>query len=332
MVPVSVVVPTRNRPEALARLLSGLSQCTPPPDEVIVVDQSASDDSEGVVAAIAPSLPRLVYLRTESRGLSRARNLGLQRAVSAVVSFIDDDCIPEADWVARIGAAFGSDECLACVMGGVLPEGEAQRQFPLSVRTSQTPREYLGARDASPGELGWGGNLSIRGNVLALVGTFDETLGAGARWPAAEDTDLVYRLLRGGHKAAYRPEVVVRHAHDRDEQAYLRTRLAYRMGLVAFLVKHILQGDRWLFRFLRWQLLGLCRSLFSRGSGQSAIRGAWPYRLRSVQVAVSTVVARVAYESMKALVPCPRQCLPCVTREWVSDTRSSQRQSFALYR
>jgi len=81
---VSVVVCTMDRPEALDRCLRALRECTPPPEQVVVVDQGAQP--------VAPEGVEVV--RMTERGVSRGRNRGARAAEHELLAFTDDDCVP----------------------------------------------------------------------------------------------------------------------------------------------------------------------------------------------------------------------------------------------
>src|SRR5271166_3162469 len=86
---VSLIVATVNRVAELDRLLTSLDRQTYKEFEVIVVDQNPNDRLVPLLA----KHPRLSikHLRCE-RGLSRARNAGLQVAKGEIVAIPDDDC------------------------------------------------------------------------------------------------------------------------------------------------------------------------------------------------------------------------------------------------
>ena len=85
--PLSIVLPTHNRPDLLRRCLDHLLVGGLDDDEIVVVDSAPSDDSaERVVAAYD-----VRYVRVDLPGVSRARNAGWRAASHELVAFIDDD-------------------------------------------------------------------------------------------------------------------------------------------------------------------------------------------------------------------------------------------------
>jgi glycosyltransferase involved in cell wall biosynthesis len=86
----SVVLPTFNRPALLGRALASLALQTVADFEVIVVNDGGTDVC-AVVEAWSPPL-RIVHLPLpRNRGLSFARNTGIDRSTAPVVAFLDDD-------------------------------------------------------------------------------------------------------------------------------------------------------------------------------------------------------------------------------------------------
>ena len=85
---VSVVIPTCNRASLVVRAVtSALRECSEE-DEVIVVDDGSTDETE---ASLAHYGDRIVYLRVSRGGAGKARNLGVGQARNPVVAFLDSD-------------------------------------------------------------------------------------------------------------------------------------------------------------------------------------------------------------------------------------------------
>jgi len=98
---VSVVIPTRDQPEFLARALASCGRCGLGPGEleVIVVDDGSSD--AGAVAVCAAEFGARLLRYEVSRGRAAARNGGLEVASGRYVKFLDHDDLLEAGALAR---------------------------------------------------------------------------------------------------------------------------------------------------------------------------------------------------------------------------------------
>src|SRR5262245_58692198 len=116
---ISVVIATRNRPADLERCLNSLSCVRYPTWDLLLLDQSDDMRSCEVADRFVLHLPALQYVRTESRGLSRARNIGLCETKGAVVAFLDDDCTVDPDWLNQIARAFAQHEEADLVFGAL---------------------------------------------------------------------------------------------------------------------------------------------------------------------------------------------------------------------
>lgn len=91
---ISVIVPAHNAEETLERCLESLSVQTYEEIEIVVVANACSDDTEGIAQAYGVRDPRVKLVRTETPGVSHARNLGLDAASGYYIGFVDAD-----DWV-----------------------------------------------------------------------------------------------------------------------------------------------------------------------------------------------------------------------------------------
>src|SRR5690606_30019644 len=103
-VDLSVVISTRDRPDAVERCLRALFE-GPRPAEIVVVDQSESDATARVVERCR-ELGEIVYVRHRGTGLAASQNIAIRTASREIVAVIDDDCVPGEDWAARIAAVF----------------------------------------------------------------------------------------------------------------------------------------------------------------------------------------------------------------------------------
>ncbi len=93
---LSIIIPVYNVEKYIARTLESiLFQHADIDYEVIIVDDGTPDGSMRIVDDYADKFPRMVILHQENRGLSCARNSGLQASSGEYVWFVDsDDTLP----------------------------------------------------------------------------------------------------------------------------------------------------------------------------------------------------------------------------------------------
>src|SRR5262245_3707531 len=86
---VTVVVPTRNRADHAAACVATILK-NAGFDELIVVDQSDGPETRQALTSFDDT--RLHYVQTDTRGVTSARNIGIELSRSSIVAFTDDDC------------------------------------------------------------------------------------------------------------------------------------------------------------------------------------------------------------------------------------------------
>ncbi len=225
---VSAVIPTLDRPALLHECLASLAAADPAFAQVIVADQSAESPMVGISAAV-------IMLRLEARGISRARNAGLEHATGDWVYFPDDDCTVPPDVLARFDAVIAAQPDVAFVSARVLsPAGRALMPSADARARRLHLHDDVLRTVMSPG-------LFVRRDVLAEIGGFDEDLGVGARFPSGEESDLLFRILESGRHGWYAPELVVTHPEPfevRGARAQAERAFQYGRGWGALFGKH----------------------------------------------------------------------------------------------
>ncbi len=238
---ITVAVAACDRPVPLARCLEAIARGDTLPAQLVVVDQSADGGVETEVAAFVARGMAVRYIRQPRLGLSASRNAALAAATQPVVAFTDDDCVPDRGWLEAVRAALAVANPPAAVGGRVLPLGEAtEGTYVVSPRVVDQPTEHRAG--AVPWAVGTGGNFAASRAWLDRVGRFDERLGAGSPGKAAEDADLIYRILRAGGVVRYDPGAVVYHERQTEQQR-LRSRWTYGFGIGAACVLWARRGD-----------------------------------------------------------------------------------------
>lgn len=200
MLPVSVVIATRNRPAELCRTLSRLAQLHPPPP-VIVVDNASDPPVDWLHRH--PAAPDVVRLPRNRGGA--ARTVGVRRARTPYVAFSDDDSWWAPDALPTAVAAFERHARLGLVAARTLV-GPEEVPDPLNHTLATSP---LPNPDGMPGTavLGCLACASVvRREAYLAAGGFPEVLMVGG-----EESILCYDLAAAGWGVRYLPEVIAHH-------------------------------------------------------------------------------------------------------------------------
>lgn len=178
---VSVVIPTRDRAALVGRAIASVLAQKRPADEVVVVDDGSTDGTEAAVAGF----PGVRYERTAPRGVSAARNHGLEIASGDWIAFLDsdDEWLPEKLEV-QLSALAAEPEHLVCHTDEIWIR-DGRRVNPRRRHAKHGGwifRHCLPLCAISPSA------VVVHRSVFDRVGVFDEEL------PACEDYDLWLRV------------------------------------------------------------------------------------------------------------------------------------------
>ncbi|NKY57005.1 glycosyltransferase family 2 protein [Nocardia flavorosea] len=160
---------------------------------LLVVDHSPALQDR--CAAAFPGV--LVVGNRYQRGLSGARNTGVESLDTEIVLFVDDDAIPGPGWLAALRAAFADPDLLAV-------GGEVRPVWPTSERPGWLPPEFdwaVGCDYVGMASLGQeirnpiGANMGLRRAAVVAAGGFRPVLGRQGAIPSGcEETDLAIRM------------------------------------------------------------------------------------------------------------------------------------------
>jgi len=240
---ISILVCTRNRASTIGKCIASILANSVRALELLVIDQSDGKETQTIVMEIED--PRLRYLRTPTRGLARARNIGIEASVAPIVLFTDDDCYVESTWVERFLDEFRRDPALDAVYGRVMPYGDGgPGMICLTIMKSTQPRlvEGLGWERVHEA-IGHGNNMAFRRSCFFRFGLFLGCLGPGTPMTGGEDTDFSFRILRGGARIYYSPAPVAYHDNWMPMEASNRQLYGYMGSASAVLTRFILHGS-----------------------------------------------------------------------------------------
>lgn len=276
---VSIVICTCDRPDALRQCLQHIADLTILPDEVLVVDNSSGDEATQQVARMFGAR----YILEPVPGLSRARNRGLSESRSEVVAFLDDDAIPDYQWLEHLLRPF-TDNRVAVVTGEIIrfaagdlhTSGVPSGMVEIRYVTRDTPRWF---EMATFGGIGIGCNMAFRKTACRGAAFFDERLGRGSPFRIAEENCAFVTVIAEGYAAIRVPEVRVYHpAKEMDVAQEATSTIAYWFLLFSKFPDNRLDLIRFLVRRL------FCRRLPWRPDSQDAnsiVSSSWISKLRA---------------------------------------------------
>jgi mycofactocin system glycosyltransferase len=224
---VTVVVPVRDRPVGLRRLLGALR--TDPATAglpVVVVDDGSGTpvpDAAGV-QVIRHDVPG---------GPAAARNAGLRTATTPLVAFLDSDCVPRPGWLQRLRPHL-DDPRLAVVAPRIVALDDDGPGWLAAYEAAASALD-MGPQPAAvrPGSaVSYVPSAALLARRAALAEGFDE----GMR--VAEDVDLVWRLTAAGWRVRYEPGAEVAHDHPGTTGEWLRRRAFYGTGAALLAARH----------------------------------------------------------------------------------------------
>lgn len=208
---ISIVINTLNRADSLDKTLNSLRWLNYEGDfEVVVVNGPSTDHS----AEIVDKWRHHVRTATcDQPNLSMSRNIGIEEARGEIVCFLDDDGVPEPEWLNQIAEGY-TNEVVGGVGGVVYDHTGYDFQYRFSTATrlanaswgETSPAEYL----AFPGSFQYpylqGTNASFRRSALQEIGGFDEEIEF-----YLDEVDVCVRLIDAGYLIRQLPNAYVHH-------------------------------------------------------------------------------------------------------------------------
>jgi mycofactocin system glycosyltransferase len=239
---VTVVVPVRDRPELLGRLLARLGTL-----RVVVVDDGSADDA---CVRVARGAGAEVVVHPASRGPAAARNSGLARVRTPLVAFVDSDVEPCPRWLEALLPHF-ADPAVALVaprvVGAVDPAADHAADQAPERGLRGALHTWVAGYEASRSSLDLGPAPALvvpRGRVAyvptAAVVARTAALGAGfaEELHVGEDVDLVWRLVEAGWRVRYEPAAQVSHEHRVHVREWLRRKAFYGTSAAPLALRH----------------------------------------------------------------------------------------------
>jgi len=250
---ISVVICAYNAERTMDACLQSLRALRYPNYDVIIVNDGSTDRT----AEISQRYPDMQLISQENKGLSVARNVGIEHASGEIVAYTDSDCVVDPDWLTYLAYKFVQNGCVA-VGGPNLPPPEESRVAACVAAAPGGPTHVL--VDDEIAEHIPGCNMAFTKAALLQINGFDPLHRA-----AGDDVDLCWRLQNEGHAIGFSAAAQVWHFRRNTIKAYLKQQMGYGQAEAQLYFKHpfrfnMLGQSQWIGRI--YGDLGM--SLFSR--------------------------------------------------------------------
>lgn len=211
---ISVVICSRNGSLTIRECLEGVMKLNYPSYEVIVINDGSTDATPQIASEFDVKL-----ISTANNGLSAARNHGAKVAKGEIISYIDDDAIPDPDWLLFLAMSFINKPYVAVGGPNIAPNNvsliaecvDHSPGSPSHVLITDMEAEHIP-----------GCNFSIRKKALEELGGFDTQFRT-----AGDDVDLCWRITDAGWKIGFSPGAMVWHHRRRTIKSYWRQQKGY---------------------------------------------------------------------------------------------------------
>ncbi|PNK08028.1 glycosyl transferase [Cylindrospermopsis raciborskii S07] len=245
---VSIVICTLNRCCSLEKTLKSLNQINYRYFEVIIIDSSDDESTRKMVDELKMDLDFPIQIfRSSVKNISVSRNMGTQKSSGKIVAFIDDDAIPQRDWLDKLLATYTlkGDKC-AGVGGSVkdMTKGDLPWQYyqgitnvmshTIPIRLGKVPNHNQSHGFWYNGMMGT--NSSYRKELLEKINGYDEFFDY-----FLDETDVCLRLIQAGYEIHY-CDTIVHHypqpSHNRYDQKHLTCWYSLAKNTTYFALKH----------------------------------------------------------------------------------------------
>jgi GT2 family glycosyltransferase len=211
---ISVVICTRNGERTIRDCLEGLRRIDYPNFEVLIVNDGSTDSTEAITREY-----NFRVISIPNGGLSNARNVGMRAAKGEIVAYIDDDAVPDPQWLTYLAATFLSTDHVG-VGGPNIPPADDGAVAECVANSPGGPIHVLFTDQEA--EHIPGCNMAFRKVALEAVGGFDTQFRI-----AGDDVDLCWRIQKRGWTLGFNPAAMVWHHRRNSVKSYWKQQLNY---------------------------------------------------------------------------------------------------------
>lgn len=260
---VSVLIATRDRPEALRRCIASVARQTYADVELLIWDDaSASPVPQALVDREAGRHPARCFRSDEQLGPMGCRNGLMQHARGEIFVVLDDDaCLADVEAIAQVVSAFDAHPRAGILAFKIVERYQGKERMLVPHRRRRVHRHpHLIEQEGLVSHYLAGGH-ALRRAIIEQVGYFQEDLYYGH-----EELDLSYRTLDAGFEIRYLPGVLVYHLPESEATRLHPWKLYY-------LIRNRLLTA---YRYLPWRYIPTHVGLWLLLYGWQALRRVWP--------------------------------------------------------
>ncbi|HVT88020.1 MAG TPA: glycosyltransferase [Tepidisphaeraceae bacterium] len=223
---VSVIICSYNGASTVESCLRSMERLRYPDYEVVFVDDGSTDHTPKILT----KFPWVKYIRQKNKGLSYARNVGMNAATGEIIAYTDSDCEADEDWLYYLALAMVRSKHIG--MGGpnLIPD-EGSWVADCVGKSPGGPTHVM--IDDRTAEHVPGCNMAFYTWAAKQINGFDPQFRK-----AGDDVDFIWRLQHQGYTIGFAPSAQVWHYRRNTVQAYLKQQRGYGEAEALLKFKH----------------------------------------------------------------------------------------------
>jgi len=218
---VAVVVPCNNVAHIVDQCIESLVQQDYPKDKfsIIAVNDGSTDDTKEHLELFKTHPNFYFFDHDKNKGLSVARNTGIENSQSDIVCFLDSDMVIQSDWLQLIVVELMAEEVIGIIGDTILPKGEKPNLLDHYFYSAQRGARRFGEGSAIGPTWFLFNNTAVKRYAIKKTGLFDEKFTSYG----GEDTDMAIRLWHNFPDALrFSSKISAEHHHKRNLKQFCK--------------------------------------------------------------------------------------------------------------
>mgnify|MGYP006142744875 CR=1 FL=1 len=269
---VSIIIVNWNAKKYLKGCIESLLSQTFTDYEIILVDNTSSDDS---VSFVKENFPQVKIIQNKDNvGFAEGNNIGIKNSTGKIIALFNPDAVAEKKWLSILVDALQFSEKIAAVTGKQYYLGDKYGKDAVFCTWSKidpysaAPYNFYNDEPVSKVDYLSGAAMVIKRDVLEKIGLMDKDY-----FLYFEETDLCARMIRAGYDLMYVPSAVAWHAvsplSNSENKVYYMERSRIRFALKNFDFSYAMLFN---FIFLGETIFVIFRDIKSRNFSRTKIR------------------------------------------------------------